>query len=342
MLTYEYIGFIVITIALHIAVLYFLRRKPKKSLLGRHVVVTGGSSGIGLEVAIQCARLGAHVTIIARDEQRLKDAHSLILDEVKRAERNVPSQKIQYKSFDLSSSIYQKTCDMLDQIEDKNPIFMLVNCAGMAICGTIEETSVNDAHRMMDCNYFGTYYPTRHCLQKMKKNKSGIIVITASQAALMGIYGYGAYGATKFALRGLAETIAMEASHCGISVTLALPADTDTPGFAKEEITKPRETKIISGTGGLAKPEDVAKQIVDDALNGRFFSIMGFESWLLTIMCSGMAPWGGFGLNLLIALAIAPIKIVGQIIQWNFRRIVRTCAEENERREPQVSSDSNQ
>lgn len=72
---------------------------------------------------------------------------------------------------------------------------------------------------MMDLNYFGTYYPTRHCLAKMKKAKEGTIVITASQAALMGIYGYGAYGAAKFALRGLAETIAMEASHCGVSVS---------------------------------------------------------------------------------------------------------------------------
>lgn len=72
---------------------------------------------------------------------------------------------------------------------------------------------------MMDLNYFGTYYPTRHCLAKMKQRKSGTIVITASQAALMGIYGYGAYTAAKFALRGLAETIAMEASHCGVSVS---------------------------------------------------------------------------------------------------------------------------
>lgn len=85
--------------------------------------------------------------------------------------------------------------------------------------GTIEETSIEDAHKMMELNYFGTYYPTRHCLAKMKKRGKGIIVITASQAALMGIYGYGAYGAAKFALRGLAETIAMEATHCGVSVS---------------------------------------------------------------------------------------------------------------------------
>lgn len=67
MLTHEYIIYIVITILLHIAVLYFVTRKPKKSLIGRHVIVTGGSSGIGLWAAIHCAKLGAHVTIIARN-----------------------------------------------------------------------------------------------------------------------------------------------------------------------------------------------------------------------------------------------------------------------------------
>lgn len=56
------------------------------------------------------------------------------------------------------------------------------------------------------------------------------------------------------------------------------------------------------------------------------------ESWLLTIMCSGMAPCRGFLLNLLMVITIAPIKFVGLIIQWNFRRIVRNhaAAEQNE------------
>jgi len=327
MLTFEYIIFIVITLLLHILVLYFVTRKQKKSLLGRHVVITGGSSGIGLHAAIYCAKLGAHVTIIARNVTLLDKAVELI-----KANCNPKLQRIQCVSFDLSKSSYQDTQQMLEKTENfdniNNPIFMLVNCAGLAICGTIEEISIDDLHRMMDCNFFGTYYPTRYCLEKMKKNRNGIIVITASQAALMGIYGYGAYGATKFALRGLAETIAMEASHCGVSVTLALPADTDTPGFEQEQKTKPKETKIISGSGGLAKPEDVAKQMIDDALRGTFFSIIGFESWLLTILCSGMAPWGGFGLNVFIAITIAPIKVIGQIIQYNFKRIVRNCAEE--------------
>lgn len=58
----------------------------------------------------------------------------------------------------------------------------------------------------------------------------------------------------------------MESKHLGVTVTLAMPSDTDTPGFENEEKSKPKETKIISGSGGLAKPEDVAAQIVKDAL----------------------------------------------------------------------------
>lgn len=72
MLTYEYIIYIVITVLLHIGVLYFLKRTSNKIPLHlRHVVVTGGSSGIGLWTAIYAARLGAHVTIIARNVEAL-------------------------------------------------------------------------------------------------------------------------------------------------------------------------------------------------------------------------------------------------------------------------------
>lgn len=78
MLTYEYIVYIVITILLHLGVFYFVKwskglygNAVRCPLLTRHVVITGGSSGIGLWAAIYCARLGAHVTIIARNEDAL-------------------------------------------------------------------------------------------------------------------------------------------------------------------------------------------------------------------------------------------------------------------------------
>lgn len=90
--------------------------------------------------------------------------------------------------------------------------------------------------------------------------------MTASQAALAGIYGFSIYSATKFALRGLAETVSMELKPYNVSVTLALPPDTDTPGFERENVGKPIETMLISESGGLYRPDVVAKKILDDAL----------------------------------------------------------------------------
>lgn len=63
----EYSTLIVIVILLHVGVFLYLRKKPRKSITGKHVLVTGGSSGIGLWVAIYAAKLGAHVTIVARN-----------------------------------------------------------------------------------------------------------------------------------------------------------------------------------------------------------------------------------------------------------------------------------
>ncbi|KXJ67985.1 3-ketodihydrosphingosine reductase [Aedes albopictus] len=310
---------------IHGFIFYWVSRKSRTNIRGKHVVVTGGSSGIGLWAAIECVRLGANVTIVARNVKQLEKAKDqLVTNKVR------DDQKIEYRSIDLAKS-HDLVEKGLQEIEASlGPVFMLINCAGMAICGTIEETSIEDAKLMMDVNYFATFYPTRYLLPKMKAAKEGIIVITASQAALIGLYGYGAYAASKFALRGLAETIAMEAKHCGVSVTLALPADTDTPGFERENQSKPMETKIISGSGGLAKPEDVGKRIVHDALKGSFFSVLGLESWILSTLCVGMSPWKGPILCVLQFYLLGPLRLIGLLIQWNFQRIIKNCAKEKE------------
>lgn len=228
---------LIILFGVHYAIYSWICKKPKKSIRDRHVVVTGGSSGIGLGVAMQCAKLGAHVTIIARNVTNL----DLALRKVE-ASRVSEDQKIQYRSVDLAKS-YEEVEQCLIALETTvAPIYALINCAGMAICGTVDEISVDDARKMIDVNYWATYYPTRFVLQQLKKVGDGLIVITGSQASLLGVYGYGPYAAAKFALRGLAETIAMEVSHTKISVTLALPADTG--GFSAS-LTSLKRPKFI-------------------------------------------------------------------------------------------------
>ena len=84
---------------------------------------------------------------------------------------------------------------------------------------------------------FPTSYK-KNVLKIEKKNyKPGRIVYVSSQAGQTGVYGYTAYSASKFALRGLAETLHMEVNHLGIGVTISFPPDTQTPGFDEESKT---------------------------------------------------------------------------------------------------------
>lgn len=321
--TWEIILYVGLAVLAHILVFVFVTRKRAKSIVDKHVVITGGSRGIGLCLAVECALKGANVTVIARDEKMLNGAVALM-----EVIRQRPEQKFQYRCLDLASS-YDNVVECLTETEEAfGDIYMLINCAGLAICGVFEEVSVEDARKLMEVNYWGSYNCTRYVLQKMKKSMEGIIVVTASQAALFGIYGYGPYTASKYALRGMAETIAMEVNHLGVSVTLALPADTNTPGFENEEKTKPKETKIISGSGGLAQPEQVAKQILNDALKGNFISIMGTESWMLTLLGGGLFRWGGFFQNLFHAMLLGPLRIIGCFLHMHFERIIKNCAKE--------------
>lgn len=177
------------------------------------------------------------------------------------------TQHVRIASIDVCAA-EATVAEKLNQVEvDGGPIFMLVNCAGMAICNTIEDTTVEMARLMMDVNFFGSFGPTRHVLTRMQqRNEGGIIVLTSSMAGIVGVYGMGAYCSAKFALRGFAEALSLENAHRDISVTLALPGDTDTPGLAKENETKPRITKLMSEDGGLVHPRHMGKQIVEDAL----------------------------------------------------------------------------
>ncbi|KAJ9594242.1 hypothetical protein L9F63_014331, partial [Diploptera punctata] len=257
-----------------------------QSLDNKHVVITGGSSGIGRCVAIEAGKLGANVTIIARDVKKLEET----VDEVTKHCLFPEKQKVQYISLDVSAN-YEDVEKALHNVEEEvGSISVLVNCAGTAICGRLEDTTVKDIKYLLDLNFLGTVYPTKAVIPRMKTRREGRVVIVGSQASLLGIYGLSAYSSTKFALRGLAEALHMEAKPYNISVTLCLPPDTDTPGFANEEKSKPMETRLISQTAGLVPPQVVAKKLIDDTLKGNFYSTVGMEGFLLSTLCAGMTP----------------------------------------------------
>ncbi|XP_067005185.2 3-ketodihydrosphingosine reductase isoform X1 [Anabrus simplex] len=316
--------FQIVIVAAILACLFVIKQwlsSRKQTLDKKHVVITGGSSGIGKSVAIEVARMGANVTLIARDVQKLESAKL----EVTKNCLNPDHQIVQYISLDVGDN-YDAVEKALHAAEDDmGPIYLLVNCAGMAICGRLEDTSVSDIKHLLNLNILGTLYPIKAVISRMKCRGEGRIVLVASQAALIGIYGYSVYSSTKFALRGLAEALHMECKPYNVSVTLALPPDTDTPGFANEEKTKPLETRLISQSAGLLSPQVVAKQLIKDTMDGNFYSTVGFESFLLKILCAGMAPVSSLSEFILQVMLMGLFRAicVGYLI--SFHRIIRNC-----------------
>lgn len=296
-----------------------------KQLLKKHVVITGGSSGIGKSAAILAANRGANVTILARDEEKLKLAEL----EVKNACTS-QEQQVRYFSVDVTDS--DAVTKVFAKIEEcGGPIDVLINCAGKAVCRKLEDMSVENIRELLNLNVMGTIFPIYCVLPKFKARKEGIIVITASQAALMGIFGMSVYSASKFALRGLAEAIDMEVRPFNISVTLVLPPDTDTPGLKTENVGKPEETALICESGGLYHPDVVAKKLLDDALDKKFFSYVGLESFINTTVCAGLSPCSSIAEGLLQFFCMVPFRMIGLSYLEFFRRIIRRCHEKSKK-----------
>jgi len=233
------------------------RIKHDKSHLLRHVVITGGSSGIGLSVAKQIIEKikeekveVARITLIARGAVKLREAQTML--------KSIADEK----GVDVSIHVLISDISNFKQVQtiikpemDKFPPTMLFNVAGTSISGYVESTPMEMYEKLMSINYIGTVNVTRVCLPYLRK-EGGAIAFTSSAAGQVGVFGYTAYSPSKFAITGFVEALAMEVLPDNVSVTIAFPPDTDTPGYKEEQKCKPKETDLISDAAGLFKPDE--------------------------------------------------------------------------------------
>ncbi|XP_031562922.1 3-ketodihydrosphingosine reductase-like [Actinia tenebrosa] len=277
---------VLIGIASFLTLIYALDLFNRKStnFNGKHTVITGGSSGIGKALAIELAKVGANITLLARNEERLAKAKAEIEKHL------LEGRKVQTFSVDLSSDIKQVEKAFDEVYSTFGPVDVLFNCAGYATCGVFEETNIEDFKNMMNTNYFGSVYPTYVTIKNMKQRKQGHIVFVSSMGGQLGIFGLTAYSASKFAVRGFAESLFMEVKPYNIGVSVVFPPDTDTPGFENENKLKPEETKLICSSGGLFSPESVAKNIISGVESRKFLISCGLDGWALNAVTSGAAP----------------------------------------------------
>ena len=237
------------------------------------VYVVGGSMGIGLAIARTITGLGSHVVIFARRKEPLERA----LQEIT-AVRPSTNQRVAYRQLDVADP-HQVSQVMGAVVAEIGVPDVLINCAGRAYPKHFEDISYEQFAETMRVNVHGCWNTVSTLLPHMKR-RGGYIVNTSSLAGLLGVFGYTDYCASKFALVGFSEALRSELKPYGIAVSVLCPPDTDTPGFATENQTKPDETRAISGNARVMHPQAVADALIRGMAKRSFLIIPGFEGRL--------------------------------------------------------------
>ena len=183
------------------------------------IVVTGASSGIGNAVATYLAKRGAKVIGTCRNPAARIGKADEFFDMVALDITRDDSVKAAF------ASIY----------EGGKAVDALICCAGMGIAGSVEETSIEEAHLQMDTNYCGTLRTIKAVLPKFREAGRGRIIVMSSLAGVAGIPYQSFYSSSKFALEGLVEALRLEVAPFGIDVCLVEPGDFRT-GFTDARI----------------------------------------------------------------------------------------------------------
>jgi len=245
-----------------------------KDFHNRTAFITGGSSGIGLEIARMVVSKGAHVALFARDIKKLQNASEDI-----QSEKRNQFQKIVTISADITDvdSVKKQTEEAINQLGTPD---ILINSAGINRSNYFENISYNDFDDVYKTNVYGTRNMIAALLPAMKEN-GGHIVNISSAAGLMGMFGYTAYGSSKFALVGFSECLRSEMKQHNIHVSVVCPPEVTTPMIVEEAKTIPPEALAVKRLAGVLKPESVAKTVIKGIMKNKFLVIPGIKCKLL-------------------------------------------------------------
>lgn len=233
------------------------------------VAVTGGSSGIGLACAIEFARSGYDVALIARDVEKLKQAREQVFNA-----RSDSSGVVLCKSADLSDPA---ACDHAfeDLAAQGFDVDVLVNSAGLINPGEFIRMSREQFSDNLDYGFWTVVHPCRSVAPRMVERGFGHIVNVSSVAGFLGIYGYTGYSAAKFATMGFTEALRCEMAPEGVRVSIVCPPDTDTPALARERSLRPHETDVIAGNLKAVEPAVIARAVIKGVEKNRYLIIPG-------------------------------------------------------------------
>ena len=227
-----------------------------KDLKNKIAIVTGGGSGIGKAISEKFAAAGAKVHILELSAETAKNVVGQIIKNGGEAEGHVCNVS---KSSEVG--------EVVKAIINNNPVHILVNNAGIAHVGNLEQTSEADLDKLYQVNVKGVYNVMKAVLPAMKNNGGGCILNMASIASSVGISDRFAYSMTKGAVLTMTYSVAKDYVEDGIRCNCISPARVHTPfvdGFIKENYSGKEDEMFdkLSHTqpiGRMGRPEEIAE-----------------------------------------------------------------------------------
>ena len=229
--------------------------------MSQTALVTGASSGIGLETALALAEAGYSTYASLRNP-----AKEYVIREA------AEGRGVRVRTVPMDVTVQDSVDSAVRHIlQEDGGIGVLVNCAGCLALGSLEDVSLDEVRRQMEVNFFGAVRATKAVLPSMRP-AGGRIINTSSVGGLVGFPLSSAYVASKFALEGLTESLRYELKRFGILVSAVEPGVVRTGLYASMRVSAPEgspyQTGALSRTAGAMAergmdPRDVASKILD-------------------------------------------------------------------------------
>ena len=240
------------------------KKNAKSKFKGKIVLITGASSGIGKQAAIDFADNGAKtIVLVSRSKTKLEELKEMLY-------QNSTSESLVY-SCDVSSKAEVITMgkELLGRL---GHVDILVNNAGIGLYDKVQDQSIEEMESITFTNYLGMVYCTKVFLESMVYKGTGHIVNVASVAASFGVAGLAAYCASKYAILGFSEALWHELHGTGVGITVVSPIGVKTNFFNHESFAH----HIPNYTGFILSPKMVSKAILSAATSSRLEIMVPF------------------------------------------------------------------
>ncbi|MBS4192487.1 SDR family NAD(P)-dependent oxidoreductase [Bacillus sp. FJAT-49705] len=211
----------------------------------KSIIITGAGSGLGKELASSFGLKGYHIILTGRTMQKLKSV-----------EKQIVANNGHADSFLVDITNQSAIKQFIDEANSKFDLFGLINNAGIGHFGPFEQLTKQEIEEMLLTNVFGTINMSQSFLSSIKNNKEGLIMNIISTAGLKGKANEAGYCASKFAVRGLTESMQKEYENSGMQIKAVYMGGMDTPFWDQND--------HIQDKSRLRSPAEIATIILEN------------------------------------------------------------------------------